>query len=117
MIRLLALCFILIGAGIVHLMDPYSFVNAIPLFMPFKLEIIYATGFLEFILAAGLLYNKSRVLFSTLTAIYFLILLPIHIYVSAFEIPMFGVSDPVMLWGRTLFQLIFIWWAYSLRKV
>lgn len=117
MLRLILLCGILIVAGIVHLMDPYSFANAIPLFFPAKLEIIYITGVFEFFLAAGLLIKRFRKKFAIITAAYFVMLIPIHVYVAFNAIPMFGVSDPLILWGRTLFQFVFIWWAYSLRKV
>jgi uncharacterized membrane protein len=117
MIRLLLLCLILIAAGLVHLLDPFSFINGIPSFIPFKLEVIFWTGILEFILAVGLILPKSRSLTSKITAFYFFLLLPIHLYVSWNVIPMFGISDPVILWFRTLFQFVFIWWAYSLRKV
>lgn len=117
MIRLILLSVILVLAGIVHLMDPYSFANAIPPFLPYKLEIIYLTGVLEFILAAGLIWKKTREMSAKLTALYFVILIPVHIYVSVYSIPMFGVSEPAILWGRTLFQLVFIAWAWSLRKV
>lgn len=98
-------------------MDPFAFVNAIPLFLPFKLEIVYGTGILEFILAAGLLVRRLRPLFAKFTAGYFILLVPVHVYISMNVIPMFGFSDPLILWGRTFFQLILIWWAYSLRKV
>lgn len=117
MLRLIGLSLVLTLAGLVHFMDPYAFANAIPLIVPFKLELIYLTGALEFMLVIGLLIKKTRPLFAKLTAIYFVLLIPIHVYVALFHIPMFGVSDPLLLWGRTLFQFVFIWWAYSLRKV
>lgn len=117
MIKLSLLSMTLIIAGTIHLLDPYSFINAIPLFVPFKMEIIYLTGYLEFILAIGFFIQRIRSAIAVSTAIYFALLIPIHIYVSWNNIPMFGISDPLLLWARTLFQLIFIWWAYSLRKV
>ena len=117
MLRLISLCLILALAGLVHFMDPYAFANSIPLFMPYKLELIYVTGALEFLLVAGLMLKRSRPLFARLTALYFVLLIPIHFYVAINSIPMFGVSDPLLLWGRTLFQFVLIWWAFSLRKV
>ena len=117
MIRLIFLCLILIIAGIVHLLDPFSFVNALPIFVPLKLEIIFWSGILEFLLAAGLVFPKTRSLTAKVTAGYFFLLLPIHIYVSWNVIPMFGISTAPLLWFRTFFQFIFIWWAYSLRKL
>jgi uncharacterized membrane protein len=117
MIQTYFLALILILAGLVHLLDPFSFINALPLFVPFKLELIFWTGLLEFLLAGGLLFKKTRKLTATVTAVYFFLLLPIHIYVSWYKIPMFGVSSSYLLWGRTAFQFVFIWWAYSIRKV
>jgi uncharacterized membrane protein len=117
MIRTYALALILMVAGFVHLLDPFSFINALPLFVPFKLEIIFWTGLLEFLLAGGLLLRKTRRKVALITAFYFGLLLPIHLYVSWYKIPMFGVSNPFFLWARTAFQFVFIWWAYSIRKV
>lgn len=117
MFRLLLLVLILTIAGLVHFMDPYAFANSIPLFVPYKLELIYLTGGLEWMLALGLLIKKFRTISAKITAIYFVLLIPIHLYVALFSIPMFGVSSPLLLWGRTLFQFVFIWWAWSLRKV
>lgn len=117
MIRVLFLSLLLVIAGLVHLLDPFSFINALPFFVPFKLEVIFWTGLLEFALAAGLLIKKTRRATATLTAIYFFILLPVHIYVSWYRIPMFGVSSSFLLWGRTFFQFALIGWAYSIRKL
>lgn len=117
MIRIILLCIILIIGGIAHLLDPFSFANVIPLFIPFKPEIIFFTGILEFILALGLLVKKTRSWAAKSTALYFIILLSVHFYISIYEIPMFGFSHPAILWGRTLFQFVFIMWAYSLRKI
>jgi uncharacterized membrane protein len=116
-IRLVLLIAILTLAGLVHLLDPFSFVNAIPTFIPNKLEIIFWTGILEFVFAVGLILKKTRALFSDLIALYFILLIPIHVYVSWNSIAMFGIQDPVLLWMRTLFQLVFVWWARTLRKV
>jgi uncharacterized membrane protein len=116
-LRLIFLAFILVIAGIIHLMDPFSFVNSIPPFIPYKLEIIFITGVLEIITALGLMIKRLRPFFAKLAAVYFILLIPIHIYVSFYSISMFGVSDPLLLWGRTFFQLVFICWAFSLRKV
>jgi uncharacterized membrane protein len=117
MIKIIILVFILIAAGLLHLLDPFSLVNALPLFIPFKLEIIFWTGIFEFILAAGILIPKTRSIFAKLCALYFLVLVPIHIYVSWNTVPIFGVKDPFLLWARTLFQAVLIRWAWSLRKI
>lgn len=117
MLRLISLCLILILAGVVHFMDPYAFANSIPPFIPYKLEVIYITGALEWVLALGLLFKKCRPTFAKLTALYFTLLIPIHLYVAIFSIPMFGISSPPLLVGRALFQLVFIYWAWSLKSL
>jgi uncharacterized protein YqjF (DUF2071 family) len=47
--------------------------------------------------------------------LWLLLLIPIHIYVSVFKIPIFGVSHPAVLWGRTVFQFVLYFWALSIQ--
>jgi uncharacterized membrane protein len=117
MVKVIPLSIILMSAGLIHLLDPFAFVNALPLWTPFKLEIIYVSGVFEFFLAIGLCWKKSRFQTAKITAWYFVWLVPIHLYVSIYSIPMFGISAPALLWSRTVFQAVLIWWAWSLRKV
>jgi uncharacterized membrane protein len=117
MLQLHLLRILLALVGIIHFLDPYSLVNAIPLFIPSKLEIIYFTGALEWMLVVGLSIKKYRPKFAKVTAAYFALLVPIQIYVAIYSIPLFGLGNPVLLWMRVIFQLLLIWWAYSLRKV
>jgi uncharacterized membrane protein len=111
------LCLILVLAGAVHLLDPFAFVDALPPFVPAKLELIFWSGIFELALALGLAVRSTRQMTALVTALYFTLLIPVHVYVSWFAIPMFGIRDPALLWSRTAFQFVFIWWAWSLRKV
>ena len=113
--RHIILSIILFVAGVVHLVTPEVFLPAMPKFIPFHIELIYLTGVLEIIFAILLLIKRFTSLMSTLIGIYFILLLPIHIYVSIYNIPMFGVSSSTFLWGRTIFQFYFIHWAFSLK--
>lgn len=115
MIKLYSLSFILAVAGIVHLVKPEIFLPAIPSFLPYHHEIILYTGILELILALGLVIKKTQNLSAKITALYFVALLPVHIYVSITPVAMFGINSQVLLWGRTLFQFVFIFWALSLQ--
>jgi uncharacterized membrane protein len=103
-------------AGVLHLIRPGLFLAAMPPFIPFHLELIYFTGFLEILFAVGLLINKTRQLSAYLCAIYFIAILPAHFHVSMNHIPMFGIESPVLLWFRTVFQGVFIYWAYFAAK-
>ena len=108
MIKLFSLSFILFVAGLVHLIRPEVFLPAIPLFISFPYEVIYLTGILEIILAVGLIRKKTQDMSAKIVALYFFILVPVHIYVALMNIEIFGIQSPALLWGRTLFQFVFI---------
>lgn len=84
---------------------------AMPSYIPFHLEIIYGTGLIELLLAAGLVFEHTRKISGYLCAAYFVAILPAHIHVAWNGIAMFGISSPILLWGRALFQVVFIRWA------
>ena len=110
------LSLILLIAGLVHLVKPEVFLPAFPKVIPFKIELIYVTGVFEIILAIGLLIKKFQDLAAKTTALYFLLLLPVHMYVSLYSVEIFGINNPILLWARTLFQFVFFFWALSLQN-
>ena len=116
MIRKIFLCTLLILAGLIHLLKPHFFINAIPSFFIYKKQIILVTGWLEIFLAIGILIKKTRSLSARLITYYFILLIPVHIYVTINGIEMFGVSSKLALWIRTLLQYPLILLAYSFTK-
>ena len=110
------LALILFIAGLLHFFIPSLFLVAMPPYIPYPFEVIIITGVIELLLAAGISFSHTRKYASLLTALYFIAILPAHFHVSLNEIPMFGVSSPLLLWARTLFQSVFIYWAYHLSK-
>ena len=108
---------ILFVAGVLHIVKPSLFLPAMPDYIPFHIEMIYVTGILEIIFAIGLLFPRMRGTFSTLISLYFFAILPAHFHVSINQIEMFGIRSPILLWGRTIFQGVFIYWAYSCGRV
>jgi uncharacterized protein len=106
---------ILFSAGVLHLVRPELFDPAIP--FDFKWEINLLVGLLEISLAFGLFSHQFRDLAARLTALWFLLLTPIHVYVSVKGIAMFGIADPLLLWGRTAFQAALYLWALSLQDL
>ncbi len=115
MLKKYILSFLLFTAGLIHLIAPQVFLSAIPSQIPFPVEIIYLTGLFEIFLALGLLLRKTQNVSAQAAALYFIILIPIHVYVAANGIEIFGISNKILLWLRTLFQLVFIFWALSLQ--
>jgi uncharacterized membrane protein len=45
---------------------------------------------------------------------YFIAILPAHVHVAWNGIEMFGIRDPRLLWGRLVFQAVFVAAAYRL---
>ncbi len=110
------LAIILLVAGVIHLIKPQAFMVAMPPYIPFHHATIILTGILEIIFAIGLVFERTRNLSATLTALYFLAIIPAHLHIAINLIPMFGVTSPMILWGRVLFQFVFIRWAWWIRQ-
>jgi len=110
----LILSLVLIIAGILHLFAPHLFDPAIPFKLKYEINIL--AGIIEILLAIGLWIKTIRDKAAQFTALWFLLLTPIHIYVSWYEIPIFGVSHPLLLWMRTGFQFVLFFWALSLQE-
>ena len=108
------LAFIFFIAGIVHLVKPSVFMPAMPKYIPFHLEIVLITGVIEIVLAIGLMLRKYRYYSGILSALYLFFVLPAHFHIAINGIPMFGVTHSVVLWGRTVLQFVFIYWAYQI---
>ena len=108
------LTLILFFASLLHFFMPQLFNPAIP--FDNKLLINFCAGVIEASLAFGLWTIRFRDISARLTALWFLILTPIHIYVSWFQIPIFGFSSPVLLWGRTCLQPLLYFWALTLQS-
>ncbi|MFP5458910.1 MAG: DUF2071 domain-containing protein [Bacteriovoracia bacterium] len=108
------LSLLLVVAGVVHVVRPELFDPAIP-FGP-KLLINYLAGLIEIVLGVGLWPSRFKDHAARLTALWFLVLTPIHVYISINEIPIFGVSHPAILWGRTVLQAGLFFWALSLQE-
>jgi uncharacterized protein len=104
---------LLLVAGVLHLVSPELFNEAIPFI--WKKEINILSGILEVFLGAGLWSSRFKDKAARACALWFLILTPVHVYVSFYQIPMFGVSNPWLLWGRTFLQAALFFWALSLQ--
>mgnify|MGYP000642717273 CR=1 FL=1 len=112
----LLLTFILFVAGVAHFIIPEEFIPAMPDYLPYHLEMIYLTGLIELIFVITINVQKQRKVSCYLLSAYFVVLLPAHIHVSMNSIPMFGISSPFLLWGRTIFQIVFIIWPFLLLE-
>ncbi len=114
MVSRLALSALLLVAGVLHLARPELFDPAIP--FPWKWEINLFAGVLEILLGLGLWPARTRERAAQGTALWFLLLTPVHVYVALEGIAMFGADHPALLWGRTGLQAALFFWALSLQE-
>ena len=49
-----------ISVGVNHFTDPYWFLQIVPPYLPYKIELVYISGLLEIILGFMLLLPKTR---------------------------------------------------------
>lgn len=107
------LSLILFVAGILHLAMPWLFDPAIP--FEFKWIINLSAGILEIFLSLGLFVKKIQDFSARMAALWFLCLIPVHIYVAWNQITIFGIDDLFLLWLRAIIQPGFYFWALSLQ--
>ena len=112
-----SLSLILFVAGITHLIKPEIYLISMPPYIPYHFELIIITGLLEILFAFGIIYEKLIKVTSKLLALYFVAILPAHLHVSINGIEIFGISSKFLLWSRTIFQGVFIYWALSCAKI
>jgi Predicted membrane protein len=100
-----------ISVGVNHFIDPYWFLQIVPPYLPYKIELVYISGFLEIVLGVMLLIPKTRVyagwgLIMLLIAVY-----PANIYLAQTNGAAMN-TTPLIAWGRLPFQFVFIGLAY-----
>jgi uncharacterized membrane protein len=87
-----------------------------PPFIPFKAAMVYLTGLIEVMAAAGLLIPSLQLLTSYLLILFFILILPVNIYAASKNVDYQKGSHEgpglSYLWFRIPFQLFLIAWVY-----
>lgn len=109
---LLALFFIY--AGVQHFIKPTFYEPFVPIFLPFKTAIIYASGIFEAVFGILLLIPKYAKIGVTGILVLLLIFLPVHVWDVFSETPAIGSQKAAYI--RLPFQFLFIAWAYCVRR-
>lgn len=112
----IAMSAMLVVAFIGRFKFPQGLALMLPDFIPYRLEMVYLTGFLELSAAIGLLIPRFRVLTARLLILLFILILPANIYGAIhhvnIETASFDGPGPAYLWFRIPLQLFFIAWVY-----
>jgi uncharacterized membrane protein len=106
-------CLLFIFTGIGHFVKTEEMTWMLPEWVPQRTLLIYATGILEFAIAAGLFLKKTRWIAGVIAIVILIGFFPANIYAAFKQISMSGNEwGPVYLLVRTPVQLIIILWIY-----
>ena len=106
----------LIFTSIAHFIFTEGMTAMIPDFFSYKKEIVYLTGFLEMILAIGILIPKIKVISGWILIVFFIAILPANIKASMeninYQTGEFDGNGIEYLWFRIPLQILFIAWVF-----
>lgn len=96
-----------------HFINTEGMAAMLPAAVPYRIELIYFTGMLEFLGAVGVWIPRLTKLTGLLLILMLLGLLPANIYSAVNRVDFGGHgAGPVYLLVRIPFQLFAIWWTY-----
>ena len=121
MVKKASLWVLIIGylaAGINHFRNPASYINIIPVYIPYPVMVNILSGVLEIVLALLLISPKTR--YYAAWGIIFILFafLPVHIDMlikAPIQLGSITVT-PLLAWLRILFQPVLILWAWWYTK-
>lgn len=104
-------------AGINHFINPLTYINLIPPYLPFPEALNYLAGFFEIVFATLIIPTKTRKYASWAIILMLLAFMPTHIFMiqranlDPLTLGKFRIS-PLIAWIRIPLQAILVLWAY-----
>ncbi len=86
-LTILLISILYITVGLNHFIKPNFFLEIVPPIIPFKLEVVFISGFFEIILGILILFKKTRKLASLLIIVLLVSVFPANIYLYISETP------------------------------
>lgn len=112
----LAMSVMLLFAAVGHFLYPAGMALMLPDFVPYKMEVIYATGIIEIAGAIGLLIPRYQKLTAWLLILFFVLILPANINAAIHHVNLktatYDGSGLNYLWLRVPLQVLFMIWVY-----
>ena len=98
-----------------HFVKTAGMVEMLPVWVPFRLELVYLTGLLELAIAIALFIPKTQVRAAKIAIVVLVLFFPVNIYSAINAIGLGGHQwGPVYLFVRAPLQIILVSWAYFL---
>ena len=100
-----------VGIGIKHFTNPMWFVKIVPPSLPYKLSLVYISGFFEILFGIMLLFPYTRYVAAWGLIMLLIAVFPANIYLAMTNGAALN-TTPLIAWGRLPFQVVFIGIAY-----
>ena len=100
-----------IQIGIKHFTNPSWFMQIMPPYLPFHIELVYISGAFEIILGMMLIFSKTRYYAAWGLIMLLIAVFPANIYLAQTNGAAMGTTAAIA-WWRLPFQAIFIGLAY-----
>lgn len=114
-ISFLLMSVLYVAAGVNHFIQPVFYVNIMPHYFPFPLELVYISGVCEIVFGVFVLFSKTRKTASWLIIAMLIIFLPVHLQMVIDNYPLLG----LMFWISVIripLQYVLIKWALAVSK-
>lgn len=112
----IAMCAMLLFTAVGHFLFTEGMTMMLPEPVPFKKEIVYLTGFIEILAAAGLLIPSLQKITAWLLIIFFILILPANIHAAINHVDYQRATPDgngvTYLWFRVPLQILFMGWVY-----
>ena len=108
-----------INIGVDHFISPTYYMNIMPPYLPFHIELVYISGFFEVALGLMLLFRKTRFYAAWGLILLLIAVYPANIYLAFNQRPQeaIEISHFLASWIRLPLQFVFIGLAYWHSKV
>lgn len=98
-----------------HIVKTEGMVEMLPAWVPFRVALIYVTGFLELIIGLALFIPRYQSIAAKLAIVVLVLFFPANIYAAIHAVGLGGHQwGPVYLAIRAPLQIVLIAWAYFL---
>jgi uncharacterized membrane protein len=106
----------LLGAGIMHFVNPSFFDEIVPPWVPGSARAAtYASGVAEILVGLGIVFARTRRMALWSAAVLFVAVYPANLYM-AWEWRDRELSERLIAYGRLPLQIPMIWWAVALAR-
>ena len=100
-----------ISIGFSHFTSPIWYLQIVPPYLPYKLELVYISGLFEILFGGMLLFKKTRFLAGWGLILLLIAVYPANIYLAQTNGAAMN-TTPLIAWGRLPVQFIFVGLAY-----